>query len=233
MIFDIYAFGEICFWVIPLVIFFSIIISAFLGSLSANSSYGMQITVAFSYIFCIGIIVHEAAHRLMCAVFGVKVKETKYFYVDRKKIDGVEYKTPMGYVKFKDIDSVIASLLLGIAPLIVNGLLVALIFYYGPVLVETVYYGICIYLGISLAIGSCPSKEDLTLWYKVIKKNPGRGLLEFTILFIFGGVIYALIVIWQVELWITLIVIISFFIIFILQGRAKSSVPRSKYLTKL
>lgn len=223
--FNIYAFGEVCVELIPIVIFLSIFLTAVLKGFASHSSYGMQVLVVFSYIFCVGVIVHEAAHRLMCKIFGVKVKETQYFKVERRRIQGREYANIGGYVKTEEVSSIITGLFLGVAPLIVNGLLVALLYYYNPVWMETEYYGLLIYLGIALALGARPSKTDLTLMWHAFQKHPGRGLLEIAFLCSFSGVIFFL-MLYQFELWITLTVGIVFVALCIIQGRNKLSTPR-------
>jgi len=231
--FNIYAFWDICIWIIPLVIFFSTFITAIIGSFAKRSSYGVQIAIAFSYIFCIGVIVHEMAHQLMCHTFGVRVKELRYFRVEHKRTEDGEYLNIGGYVNFEDVNSLITGIFLGIAPLLVNGILVALICYYAPVFETTSYYPLFIYLGFALGIGARPSKEDLLLWYQALRMNPGRGLLEFLLLCFFGGIVYALFLVWQVDLWISFTIIFLFIVFFIFQGRPKAGRSPSNYLPRM
>lgn len=233
MMFDIYAFGEICLWILPLVIFISIPISVVIGSFAKNSSYGRQVVIFLGYIFCVGVIVHEAAHQMMCGVFGVDVKEVQYFRVEYKRTEKNGHLDIGGRVNCGEINSVIAAIFLGLAPLIVNGLLVALIFYYSPILMETAYYPLFVYLGIALGMGARPSKEDLTLWYQVFKKSPERGVFELIFLFIFVGVNYAIVMVWQVELWITLTINITFLTLFIIQGRMRTSTTHVRHIPKV
>jgi len=59
MSFDIYMFGEICLFIIPMFIIISLLFSAALGSLAQHSSSGMQLMILLSYIFAVGVITHE------------------------------------------------------------------------------------------------------------------------------------------------------------------------------
>ena len=224
MNFDIYAFGDVCIFVIPVVIFFSILFSAILGSLARRSSYGMQLLILLSYVFALGVVTHELAHRLFCSLFGVQVKETQFFKVTRKQTAGGEYISIGGYVDCADITSVIVALLLGFAPLFINGLLVALLFYYAPVIQDTAFYALAVYLGISLGLGTRISKEDLTLWVEALKKNPGRGLFELFCLISFAGLLYFLVTFIQIPIWGTLGLVLGFCTVVILITHVK---PRS------
>ena len=232
MIFDFYAFGEACVYVLPLVVFFSLLLSAFLGHLASRSAAGLQVSVLVGYIFCLGIIAHEASHRLFCSLFGVKVRETKLFFVERKRTPEGEYAQIGGYVDCEEISSLITCLFLGIAPLIINGLIVALLYYYWPLLGTTPYYGLLIFVGISLGIGARPSKEDLTLWIQAVKRAPKRSILEFIMLISAGGLLYALLAIWQVNLWILLTASVSLFISFIIIGRMRFTRSYANYFQR-
>ena len=223
MSFDFYVFWEICIFIIPIVMVFSLLFSAILGSVAQHSSSGMQVMIFLSYLFALGVITHELAHRLFCALFGVKVTETKFFRVARNKTAEGEYVSVGGYVNCAEIDSVSVALLLGFAPLLINGLLVAVLYYYGPVLATTDFYGIAIYLGISLALGTRVSKEDALLWVEALRRHPGRGILEIVGLFLFGGVLYFLVGFIQIPLWGTLSILLGFLIIIILGTRFKST----------
>jgi len=221
MSFDIYMFGEICLFIIPMFIIISLLFSAALGSLAQHSSSGMQLMILLSYIFAVGVITHELAHRLFCGIFGVKVKETQFFKVTRKKTAEGEYVSIGGYVNCADINSVIVALLLGFAPLILNGLLVALLYYYGPLIEATAFYGLALFLGISLGLGTRVSKEDVLLWLEALRRHPGRGILEIICLILFGGLLYFLAAIIQIPLWGMLSVILGFILIIILGTRLK------------
>ncbi len=208
--------------VIPIVIFLTLMFTTFLSSFAHRSSYGSQVVVLFSYIFCIGVIIHEAAHRLMCFLFRVEVDETRYFRVERKKIGAKEYTNIGGYVRCKDVPSVIAGLSMGVAPLFVNGLLVTLLYYYYPSWTATAYEGLLIYLGIALAIGARPSGADLVLWFKILRKYPRRGFFELGILCIFGGVLLSLLI-QQINPWIILAISLVFLFSCIMLGRRRPS----------
>jgi hypothetical protein len=230
--FDLHTFGEICLYILPLVIIFSLFLSAFLGHLASRSQMGMQLVVMIGYLFCLGIVTHEASHRLFCALFGVKVRETRLFYVERKRTPYGEVTQIGGYVDCEEITSLITSLFLGIAPLIINGLIVALLYYYWPIMGSTPYYGLLIFVGISLGIGARPSREDLTLWVQALKRAPRRGFAEVFILISSGGLIYALAAVWQVSVWVLLTVSFSLFIGFIMIGRKRISRPYTSYFRK-
>lgn len=229
MDFNIYEFGEVCISLLPIVIVLSVFISAFLRALMQHYSYGTQIAVTFSYVFSIGVIVHEVAHQMMCKIFGVKVKEACYFKVERWRTEKREYANIGGYVNLKEVSSVISSLFLGIAPVLVNGLIVALFYYYYPVWRETSFNGLLIYLGIALALGARPSKEDLTLWMRAFQKNPGRGTFEIFLLCGFGFILFYLLF-YEIGLQIIFVVVIVFLILCVIQGRAKLNGPKKRYL---
>jgi hypothetical protein len=230
--FEFYAFGEICFYILPLVIFLSLLLSAFLGYLASRSQMGMQLVVMVGYVFCLGIVTHEASHRLFCALFGVKVRETRLFYVERKRTSYGESAQIGGYVDCEEITSLITCLFLGIAPLIINGLIVALLYYYWPLLGSTPYYGLLIFIGISLGIGARPSREDLTLWVQAFRHAPKRGFAEISILISSGGLVYALVAIWEVSVWVLLTVSFSLFIGFIMIGRIRVSRSYASYFRR-
>lgn len=228
--FDLYTFGDVCLHVIPIVVVLSLFISGFLGALARHSKNGLQITIFFSYLVCVGVIVHELAHQLMCKLFGARIKGIQYFGVNRQRIAGREYTSIGGHVDCEEVPSIIAGMYLGLAPLLVNGLLIAIIYFYWPVLGETAYNWLFIYLGIALALGARPSKEDLTVWWHTFQKNLGRSFWELFLLCLFGGVLYCLIV-YQVELWISLSVIIGFIVLSIIEGRAKSGMTQARQFT--
>ena len=221
MNFDVYAFSDICLQVIPIVIVLTLFVSVFLGTLAKRSATGAQIATLFSVLFCVGVIIHELAHQLMCKVFGVGIREIQYFGVSRTRIAGREYTNIGGHVDCEDVPSIIAGIALGIAPLLLNGILVALIYYYWPLLGETSYYGLFAYLGIALALGARPSKEDLAVWWHAFQKSPGRNLWEVLLLCILGGSLYYLVSA-NVELWIICSALITFSVICVIQGRIKS-----------
>lgn len=222
IVFDVQVFGETFVMVIPIVIFLSIFVCAFLGALARHTSNGNQLVVLFYKVFCVGVVVHELAHYSMSKLFGVKVKEARWFSIESKRIEGREAINISGFVRTEEIYSVVTSLVLGIAPLLVNGTLIALIYYYGPIWTEISYWNVVItYAGVAFALGTRPSNEDLTLWWKILKKNPRRGFFEFIELILFGVVLYYL-VFYQIEAWIILTTAITFFILLIVQARKKS-----------
>jgi len=188
----------------------------------------MDVLVLVSYVLCIGVVVHEVAHRIFCGIFGVRVRETRYFKVERKKTKWGEQTTIGGYLNIEDIDSVIVGIFLGIAPLIVNGVSVALIYYFSPLLGETPIFWLLVYLGIALGIGARPSKEDLKLCIGALKRAPGRGIIEILLAFVFCISICVLVVL-QINIWVTLSVTLSFLILLVIQGRSRTRTTRVRY----
>ena len=229
MEFDIYAFGGVCFSILPMVIIISLLFSVLLSSLASHSSYGMQLMLLLSYIFAFGVVTHELAHRLFCAIFGVKVKETQLFKVTRKKTADQEYVSVGGWVDCEDVTSVIAALFLGFAPLIINGLLVALLVYYGPFIMTTEFYALAVYGGISLGLGARASKEDMLLWVSSLRKHPGRGFLELLCLILFGGTLYYVGSVIQIPLWGTFSLFLVFLIIVIAYNRRKPTAFKGRF----
>jgi hypothetical protein len=169
------------------------------------------------------------AHRLFCAIFGVKVKETQLFKVTRKKMADQEYVSVGGYVDCEEVTSVIAALFLGFAPLIINGLLVALLVYYGPLIMTTQFYALAVYGGISLGLGTRTSKEDMVLWVTSLRKNPGRGILELVCLCLFGGILYYLGITIQIPLWGSFSLFLVFIVIVIAYNRRKPTAFKGKF----
>jgi len=230
MNFDIYAFGEMGLYIIPLVIIASISFSAILVAIAQRSSLGMQIMVILGYLFCFGVITHELAHRTFCWLFGVQVRETQFFKVTHHQ--GPEGKSVSigGYIDCEEIGSVTVALFIGFAPLLVNGLLVTLLYYYGPSFQGTWFFPLSVFLGISLGLGTPTSKEDASLWIHTLKHNPGRGLLELIGLCCFGGLMFYLTTSFQIPLWGTTTILVCFFLGTILLGRFRTGgsnhVPR-------
>jgi hypothetical protein len=206
-----------------MVILFSIVFSALLTALASRSDMGMHLTIALSYLFALGIVVHELAHRLFCGIFGVKVREMQLFKVTRRHTENGQYLSVGGYVECEDIQSVIVALFLGFAPLIINGFLVGLLVYYGPILFETDYAALIIYAGIALGLGTRTSKEDMLLWVSALRKNPGRGFLEIIGLILFSGMLYYVIGVLQIPVWGTCSILLAFILIMVVLNRQKST----------
>ena len=230
MSFDINVFAEICLYILPLVIFLSLIFSAILVSFARRFDLGMQVLEVVGVIFCVGVVTHELAHRIFCWLFGVQVQETKLFKVTHRQGPWGESVSIGGYVECDEIRSVTVALFIGFAPLVVNGLLVALLYYYGPSFAGTWFYPLGIYLGIALGLGMPTSKEDVSMWIHALKANPGRGILELFGLCCFGGAMFYLITTFQIPLWGTGLIMLSFIISMIIVGRSHTGsakhVPR-------
>lgn len=202
MSFDWSLFGEICMYVIPVLILTSMILNATLRKLASHNLSGMQVFKLYNYLFFPAISIHELIHRLMCAFFGLEVEETVLFRAKSMHTDEGESFSAMGYVRMKDIHSVIAALFTGLSPLFVNAALLAVICYYYPLILSYAWYPLIIYLAVALCLGTRLSTEDLTLWSKVLKRHPKRGFLELLFFICILSLIGAMVFVWQVDLWI-------------------------------
>ena len=237
-----YYFGEVCLLVIPIAILGNLFYRAILRSVAnhwkdENHYSGIQLMKVLSYVFCIGTIVHEVGHRLFCLIFGVEVRETRYFYAhhertkkdaittDRVKIGG--HVTPKG-----EIHSVLVAMNIGIAPLIINGLLIALIYYYWPMLVANSLDWLAIYGAIALALGVKPSSGDLNYIYHTFKRNPGRNFAEILIFLTYCGVIAALVA-FQIETWIILTIIVLTFFAAVSISRVRGKMKSARFTQRI
>ncbi len=223
--FDWSLFSEICLYVLPMVLVGTLFFIFFMSIVASRSSAGMQVVVIIYYLLAIGVVVHEAAHYLFCKLFGVQVKEVKLFQMLKEDTKESEHADASGYVKTEPVKSMTAALFIGFAPLLVNGLLVALIIYYSPLLIDTPYYWLMVYLGIALAMGANPSPQDLRAPLQAIRQAPGRFLVELNLYFIFGGLLYALGAIWNVDWWGIGAACLIFFIFLIFLCRVKTTRP--------
>jgi hypothetical protein len=229
MVFDIYAFGEVCVWVLPLTIFLAFFVTTFVMALASHGSMGAQIAVLFNYIFCLGVIAHEGAHLAMCKVFGVEVKDVCFFRVERKIDKGRESLNIGGYVDTGEINSFIAGFFIAIAPLLISGLLFATIYYFGPFWLGTAWEPLLIYFGFALVLGAHPSKGDIKAWWATLQKYPGRGFFEFFLLCVFGIVVYYL-TYYQISVWYFGGVVLLFLILCVVQGRATLNPAQKRYV---
>ena len=111
-----------------------------------------------------GVILHEFSHKLFCRMSNVKVIETKYF----------RFGNPAGYVIHEKPHKFFQTFLISTGPLIFNTL-VALILFFIASLFIGVFNGVILWLGISVAMHSFPSKGDAkNLWKETnehIKNN--------------------------------------------------------------
>jgi hypothetical protein len=234
MIFDVYEFGETCFWVFPVTLMVSMIIIGILGALHNHSESTMEIMIILSYVLFIGVVIHEAAHELFCKIYGVKVEKVQYFYLKKKRGLFRKFVDGFGYNKLKEkknpTRSFLAAFSIAIAPVVVNGLSVALIIYFLPNLMESPYYGIFIYLIIALMYGALPSRPDLAVAGSIFQKNFSRGLIELFMLIFVIGICFGLLIVWQAALWISFSIIGVLIILLIRQGRAKSERPPPNFM---
>ena len=232
MIFDIYAFGNILLSIIPLIFVVAVLVSALTALAMHNSSIGIPIVIAVNYIVCIGVIMHEVAHQIMCKVFGVQVKEAQYFYVDHRRTEEEESVSIGGRLNLGNCNSPLAGLLLATAPLFLNGALIALILYYVPFFENTPWYFLALYLGISLLISAKPSNPDIKFFAHTFKENLGRGFFEILLFCLLIGVFVWLGITYQPELWMILVMVVCFFIIIVFIGRWKSHPHSNHYLPR-
>ncbi len=121
-----------------------------------------------SLMFAPGIAIHEASHLFFCKILGTKIVDITYF---KPYVCGFQ-----GYVKTEEIESFLKAFLIGIAPAIVNSLLVYLVLklyvlnFLNPFLTA--------YLMFSLIIGARPSIQDILTAFSVAAKYPSRFLSE-------------------------------------------------------
>ncbi len=234
MTFEFYQFCETCFWVFPVTLMVSMIIVGILGALHNHSENTMEIMIVLSYALFIGVVIHEAAHELFCKIYGIKVEEVQYFYLKKKRGVFRKFVDGLGFNKLKEeknpTRSFLAAFSIAIAPIVVNGLSVALIIYFLPELMESPYYGIFLYLIIALMYGAQPSRQDLVFAGSIFQKNFSRGLIELFMLILFISICFGLLFVWQATLWITLSIIGVLGILLIRQGRTKSERPPPNFV---
>lgn len=106
-----------------------------------------------------GVIVHEAAHRLVCNLLGVRVLKVCYF----------RFGNPAGYVAHEQPDNAIQQILIGIGPFIVNSIIGAIIAFPGALAdlssKASIAHYVLIWLGVSIAMHSFPSTGDAkSIW---------------------------------------------------------------------
>ena len=75
-----------CGFIIPVVIVLAYFFWGILKLVQRqNRKLGNELVVILSYLFCVGVVLHEAAHQAFCFVFGVRVQEVRFFFVERFK----------------------------------------------------------------------------------------------------------------------------------------------------
>jgi hypothetical protein len=114
-----------------------------------------------------GVIVHEVAHRFFCDWAGVPVYEVQYFHIG----------TPSGWVIHGKTDRLGAAFLITVGPLMLNTVLCAVICF-SPVIAYAVqangtgwYFGLLMWLGISVGMHAFPSGEDVDGLERVIEER--------------------------------------------------------------
>lgn len=104
-----------------------------------------------------GVIVHEAAHVLLCKLFGVRVYDVRYFSIGKR----------MGYVEHDRSPVPLQDTLIGLGPLLINPLVG---FGLGALLLNVTWrhllqgpiYLIYCWLGLSVATMGAPSFSDVS-----------------------------------------------------------------------
>jgi len=122
----------------------------------------------FSFLFILGVAVHEASHLLFCKILGTKIIDIAYF---KPQSSGFQ-----GYVKTEEIESFLKAVLIGIAPAIINSLLVYLVLKLYSL--NFLNFFLTIYLIFSLIVGAKPSIQDILIALSVAAKYPSRFLTE-------------------------------------------------------
>lgn len=202
---------------------------AVIGGLGEHTSYGPDICTAIYCLLCIGVVIHEAAHYLYCLIFGVKVKEAKFFTIKRVRTSESSSMLVLGYLNLEEVRSVSVGIFVGIGPLIVNGLLIATIAYYWTEIVAMMGVFPPYFFAASLALGAQPSSADIRLFRSAFEKDPGRGVLEIVMLVSFGVILAVMGIIWVLDAWIILTAAICLFIIIVMVSRKRMRPSYSSY----
>lgn len=120
-----------------------------------------------------GVIIHEAAHRFFCDIFGVPVYEVCYFAPFSKK---------SGYVLHEPSNNVKANFFIATGPFFINTL-VCILFAFPHIAASRItgiddtiasanyLYAFLVWIGISAGVWAIPSSTDIELLFPEIKKN--------------------------------------------------------------
>lgn len=115
-----------------------------------------------------GIILHEWSHKFFCERLGVSVRKVCYFRLGN----------PSGYVIHDPINHFGKALIVATAPLLINtGISIAIFALALKVFPHTGFSLALCWLGISSAMHSFPSTQDLESLYRKAKQLRARSLL--------------------------------------------------------
>ena len=120
--------------------------------------------VLLSFLTFPGVIFHEISHYIMCKIARIRVHKVVLF----------RFGNPMGYVEHDAPKMFIDSILISIAPFILNSAVAVLLFRWGTELTGFAKLGV-FWLGISAALHSFPSSGDANQIWNYAK----RHLLSF------------------------------------------------------
>lgn len=164
---NISEFIPLCISVMGGVLFSSIIIQ-----LIMNIRFFRQFGKLIVIICCPGVVLHEASHYLFIKLGGGAVLEAKFFTLSDPEAVGKVTSTPP--------ESFLSNILIGIGPILINGLVVSLLVYFLPFLNE----GLAYYLIFAFTVGALPSNTDLINIFSSIRLGGGRAIFELFSLFI-------------------------------------------------
>ncbi|MHA1266157.1 MAG: hypothetical protein ACTSRS_13070 [Candidatus Helarchaeota archaeon] len=214
----------------------------------ASRNIWMQLWVLIHYIFFLGTVIHEAGHYLCCKLFGIEVQEVRLFIPFQEGVQSLpqnseEPKAPdnhsavgsswiTGYVKTKEITSFLGAIAVGIAPLILNGVLLSLLVYF-DFFVGTAYYGIALYITIALILGAKPSFNDWRLMGLAFRSNLSRAFLELFLLIGTLGVTFTLLSLYTLVLWQVLLLFLINLAVIILAARFRRPIPAKNKIPRM
>lgn len=124
-----------------------------------------------------GVIVHEIAHQFFCRIFKVSVIDICYY----------RYENPSGYVIHELPSKVWQHVIIGIGPFIINSVIGAVISFPSAIQVikfesGTIVDYFLVWLGVSIAMHSFPSRGDANSMWETINSNETPLLLRiFTV----------------------------------------------------
>lgn len=147
---------------------------------------------AFNILAFIGVVIHEAAHIMLCFITGVPVKRIEVNY--RDKATGRAF--PHGAVKLKRKREIsfIQSFLFGIAPLLVGVIIFFLLLDVACDLsVEPLYRIVAGITCFSILLGVRPSTTDLKLIIKDFQNNPSKSLFQIILLCLSFGLVWLIV----------------------------------------
>lgn len=120
-----------------------------------------------------GIVLHEWSHKLLCESLGVSVQKVCYFKLGN----------PSGYVIHDPINHFGKALVIATAPLLINtGVSIATFALALKIFPHTSFSLALYWLGVSSAMHSFPSTQDLEALYRNAKRLKTRSLLALVTL---------------------------------------------------